>query len=342
MKFLYKIIAVGVALPFIGSAQVDSSNFTSIIRQIQRDTGLWSLISDIPSKGDIISPLGIGSDGSVFQMWSIDVRDSSFHLLDEKTVTSYHPEAEIRIETEDPYRGVPRTRIDKGFKVISSVSGLLSPGEGVPFAATQVQLQHEKILYKDTVSFSRTGPVSKESSLSIISTNLIDNVDNRLSTIKGDIRAKIGGEEVFTIFSQSEQGLTDTSQLDSALVQIWPIADGIIGNIDVTKIYTEVPDINIVYNDLYPDSVTELVAYKGSPSDNVEDYLLLSSSIVNNVIPQSRNFVLTKADSYIEEVGIYTLEIWHTTPFGKERLDRVYPFNFDREIHINGSIISAE
>ena len=91
--------------------QASPDEYVNFVRQIQQDSGIeWDM--GIRSSGVKISPTGVSRAGSFFELWAIHDQSITEYRLDEQYVTAYTPNATVRILTGDPYKAVPRTRVD--------------------------------------------------------------------------------------------------------------------------------------------------------------------------------------------------------------------------------------
>ena len=108
--------------------QASPEEYVNFVRQIQQDSGVeWDM--GIGSSGVKISPTGVSSAGSFFELWAIHDQSITEYRLDEQYVTAYTPNAAITILTGDPYRAVARTRVDQPFQVHISVRGLIDEND---------------------------------------------------------------------------------------------------------------------------------------------------------------------------------------------------------------------
>ena len=294
--------------------------------------------------GQETSPEGVSEEGSFFQLWSVHNESAYEYLLDEQFVTSYTPNGSVTIQTGDPYGPVPRTRVDQPFTVRFNVNGLLPPGEGVPLAAQQVAISHEVFNYPqgehslENVSDPQGTLVQQgylsENGDSVIAYSVCNLQDPDLTSAEG--------EEVFTISALADYAVAATV-LDTARVQVWPIAEGHLSGFDSTTEYEDVPTIAVTLTDLYPSSATYVRVYPGPSSASPANAQVVTASyvLINDSIPQDRQLSLTDIDSYLTKHGLHTLEILHETPFGT---DLLYSANLyvDREIRMTGGLYSQE
>lgn len=346
------------------SAAALSANpeYENYIRQIQSDTyGTTHDLKDLVAAGRTFAKEGVKTSAT-FRLWTIHRSTGKEHLLDEKIVSSYHPEAEITITSKDPYKPVPRTRVDQPFTVEHKVDGLVFNDPNAPDAAKSVVLHHVATTY-DAGNQSGT----KGSSGGLIEEllgnvgQLLGNVlnfvfpqveiqkngtttENRMTSIKADDLTTASGEETFAIFAKPDYGIEEASLLARAKVQVWPIARGSISGYDKEVAYASLPDLNVTLNDLYPASSTWIRAYKGGPTDNPQDPIIINTSyvIIEDVKPNNRDYILGGLDNFLTEAGSYTLEILHETPFGTDLLYQTDELVKKTGIKVVGQVNSSE
>jgi hypothetical protein len=344
MKTIRTIISLSTLA--LSAAVAAPEDYVNSVRQIQSDSGVeWDVT--VAPQGQMLSPEGVGPKGSLYRLWSIHSLTGSEFLLDEEFVSSYSPVATIEILTVDPYETIPRTRADQPFVVKIEISGLLSPdlSGSIPVAATTVHLLHEGFLYPE--GEHSLAPVQNPVGVELISGYINRNGNTTLSfpwtNLSGPDLTKLEGEEVFTVSSLEDYEVTE-SVLQSARVQIWPLAESSIAGLDPTIVYTDVPEVTVSLRDLYPDSSTHVRVYLGPPSASPSQVENLPTSyvVIDDVIPQDRTVVLDDLNDVMEETGNYTLEVLHTTPFGAEILDRFYPIQVSHGIKVRGTLFGFE
>ncbi len=324
-------------------AEANAGDYVNFIRQIQQDSGVEWDVSVSPD-GNQLSPEGVSNDGSFFQLWSIHNSSADEYLLDEQFVTSYTPNAEITIETGDPYEPVARTRVDQPFTVNVAVNGLLPPGPDVPLAARQVAISHETFNYPEG-QHSLENVEEPESHL-VQQGYLDENGEAVLGFSVCNLEAAdittAEGEEVFTVSALPDYSVSATV-LDSRRLQIWPIARGKLSGFDPDHRYDEIPAITITLEDLYPSSATYLRVYPGGPASSPESASIIPASyvLINDSIPQDRVLALTDVDSHFRNEGLHTVEILHETPFGTGLLHRT-SLHVDRTITARAGIYTGE
>ncbi|BDS08509.1 hypothetical protein NT6N_35490 [Oceaniferula spumae] len=351
-------------------ADDESANYLNFIIQIQNNAPLTT------HKIDDITPVGNGTalkgveTSSTFQLWTIHRTTGAEYLLDEKIVSSYHPEVEITITSADPYEAIPRTRVDHPFEVRYKVTGLKSNDEDAPDSSKSIIINHVATTYDTTDGYGNAQAMNSanriwnndnlevglglglglglgggddgggllggltnglggifDSLLSVVlPQQTIDKngltKQTRLTSIQADDLTTAAGEEVFTAMAHPDYGVAEPSMLGTAKVQVWPIAQGSLSGFQPGVEYNRIPDIQVALKDLYPASTTYVRAYKGNPTDNPSDPIIINSSyvILNDSVPGDRQYALTGLDNFITEAGTYTLEILHETPFGVDLL----------------------
>ncbi len=346
MKPIFRILSILVASAGLCSAQT-GSNFRNFIFQVQltggEGEGTTHLLNNIAKQGESLSPLEINPYGARFELWTALNSPYTEYLLDTRYVGAYVPMADVVIRTEDPYDTPPRTRADRPFEVDIIVSGLLS-GPGDPEPSKSVKLLRHVQSYGPNgtgIGIDRTQAILL--SQAMITSNGTHTLTYALNSVPGANRAKVRGEERFSVFSLADYQAPE-SQLASKHVQIWPVADGSIeGLSDNQLIRFGLPVLTLTINDIYPDSRVYAQVYKGTPQLGTEGTVVPGSAlIVNDSVPQSRVLTITDWDVVFEgQDGQWTMELLTATPFGIDRLDHV-TFHVNRTIQMNGSVTTIE
>ena len=131
--------------------------------------------------------------------------------------------------------------------------------------------------------------------------------------------------------------------LDTALVQVWPIAKAVISGITTGESYDVLPPVQVTLSDLYPDSRTHVRIYRGASGSGSEPIEVEASYvIIEDIVPQDRVVTLDELDILIPEEGTYTFEVLHETPFGIDLLDQVHPVVIDRTLRVRGTLYASE
>lgn len=343
-NFLIKI-GVIAALICSANAQVDNTNFTNFIRQVQLPDGDIQRDVAVPAAGQILSPLEINPNGARFELHTVQVEPFESRLLDTRYVGAYVPLAETVIRTEDVNSVTPRTRADRPFYVDLVISGLHPATDtGAPASAKQVKFYHHIQSYGengDGTNIDRTQATL--SSQVSITENGTQTLTYAVTTVPGADRAKVRGEERFSIYTLDDYQ-APSSQLASQTVQIWPVAHGTISGIsDGETIEFSTPTLTLAINDIYPDARVYAQVYKGEKRDDghVGTVVPGSAVAVNESVPQNRLLTVNDWDSVLAENGTWTMELLTFTPFGIDRLDYV-TFKVDRTISVRTSSTTAE
>ncbi|MFN4872959.1 MAG: hypothetical protein ACK5JP_04025 [Akkermansiaceae bacterium] len=330
------------------NAQVNNSNYTNFIRQVQlpvmSDGSHIQMDVSVPAAGQIWSPLEINPTGARFELHTVSAVPFASRLIDTRYVGSYVPLAELNIRTEDINSAIVRTRADRPFYVDYSVSGLYPAADTTaPASAKSVKFYHHIQSYGaggDGVNTDRTQATL--SSQVYVNENKSETLTYALTIVPGADRAKVRGEERFSIFTLDDYQAPE-SQLASKTVQIWPVADGTISGItDGETIEFATPTLTIAANDIYPDARIYAQIYKGNKRDDgfVGSVVPGSAVAVQEAVPQNRLLSVTDWDSVLTENGIWTMELLTFTPFGIDRLDWV-TFNVDRTISVRATATKA-
>jgi hypothetical protein len=345
MKAL-RILLLTILSAFAAAIPATAQTYTNFIRQTQYPTGVvWD--STVAVSGSQQSALAIDPGGARFELWTVKSTPLTSYLLDTKYVGSYIPRAWVFIVTEDPYQVIPRTRADRYFDVYVYVNGL-SSDPAAPDPAKSVKFLRHVQSYGE----GGTGIGIDRNLATLHTQNLLTNSTGfdwewdiyrfNSNAVPGANRAKVRGEERFSVFSQ-EDYQAPSSQLASQYVQIWPVADGsITGITSGALIKTAMPSITLTMNDLYPDSQVFAKVYQGPSSLTAQGAIVPGSAlIINEPVPQNRVLTLNDWDSVLTDDGQWTLDLMTTTPFGTERLATV-SFTLDRIIKVNGSVTTVE
>lgn len=337
------IVTLALAAPLAHADPAD--NYLNFILQIQNNASQTThKIDDIDPRGSRKALEGV-QGSAVFQLWTIHRETGAEYLLDEKTVSSYHPEATISISSDDPYRVVPRTRIDQPFTVTYTVSGLKPSDPNAHAAAKAVVLNHQVTTFEKG-EFSETAQAATKISQRELNRNATT-VENHPTSVTSDDLPSTAGVEEITIYAKPDYGAEDPTMLARQKVHVWPLARGVITGIIEGETYANLPNISVELRDLYPDSETYLRIYKGNPTRTPSDPIIVNTSNIkiSDVIPQSRTFLVTTLNDFLEDDGTYTIEIAHVTPFeSAEAPAQLSPvtFHLKRALKINGQLNSSE
>ncbi len=317
--------------------------YTNFVRQVQLPSGvIWD--ASVAPTGEQLSPLAINPGGARFELWTVKSDPVTVYLLDTKYVGTYVPVADVIIRTEDPYTytAIPRTRADRPFVVDVQVTGLLS-GATDPEPSKSVKL----LRHVQSYGAGGTGEgINRDQATMLSQVSLVNNAIHRLTytvtSIPGADRAKVRGEERFSVFSL-EDYQAPSSQLSSMFVQIWPVADGTISGIsDGQMIRFNTPSITLTMRDLYPDSRTYAQIYPGPEVLGTTGTVVPGSGLIYyDAVPHDRTLVIDDWADAITDSGQYTMELLTATPFGIDRLAYV-TFNINRTINVNGTVTTVE
>lgn len=340
MKNLSSTLLATAFLSLLATAQ-NETHFVNFIRQVQFPSGVqWD--ATISASGEQLSHLAIDPGGARFELWTVQSNPLSSHILDSRYVGTYIPMAEVTLRSEDGSSTIPRTRADRPFYVDVTVEGLHS-GESEPEASKKVRF----LRHVQSYGTNGTGIGIDRTQAELISqTNIKDNGTATLtfliSSVPGANRAKVRGEERFSVFSL-EDYQAPASQLASRFIQIWPVADGTITGItDDQFIRYSLPQLTLTLNDLYPNSTTYAQVYKGNPSLGTNGTIVPGSALViQESVPQNRVLTLKNYENVFDSDGRWTMEIVTKTPFGIDRLDYV-SFDIDRTMKLNANMSTIE
>jgi hypothetical protein len=341
MKLRLLFAALSFLLPQSLLAQ-NGSTFTNFIRQVQLPDGPdWDV--GVAASGAVLSPLAIDPGGARFELWTVKASPLTDYLLDSRYVGTYVPLGQATVRSEDPYTTIPRTRADRPFWVDVSINGLLSDA-GAPDAAKNMKFLHHVQSYgAGGTGLTINRDLATLNSQVMMSQNGTQTLTYVVNSVPGANRAKVRGEERFTLFSLPDYQVPEGSQLSSSFIQIWPVADGSLAGITNNQmIRFSLPVVTVTLNDLYPSSHTYAQVYKGAPQLGTTGTIVPGSSLViNDTVPVSRVLTLSAYDSVFDEDGQWTMELLTETPFGVDRLQFV-TFHLDRTIQMNSAVITVE
>jgi len=339
MKLIPVISLVSVlgTLPAFSQA----SNFTNFIRQVQYPGGIvWDMT--VPQAGETFSALPIDPGGARFELWTVYSVGPTSYLLSSNYVGTYIPVVTLAVSTEDDTSTFVRTRCDRPYTMTYSVSGLRT-GEDDPPASKAVNFFWHVQSYGENGTgdnIDRDDATLKAKAT--VTSDRTATMNFRLTAVPGSNRAKIRGEERFTIYSLPDYQ-APSSELAGQTVQFWPVADGRIEGIDPGETLTfDVPQLKLTLNDLYPFSTTYAQAYKGNPALGTVGKILPGSALViDDSIPHNRVLLVDDYDEILSEDGPWTIELLTKTPFGIDRLSYV-TFNVDRGMRARGTFSTIE
>ncbi|HEX7262029.1 MAG TPA: hypothetical protein VF258_09455 [Luteolibacter sp.] len=320
-------------------ASAQTANSVNFIRQNQQETGVvWDM--PVETTGAASSALALEEKGALFQLWSIDQKTAHEYLLDQKLVGTYHPKADVKIATLDPYTVVPRTRVDKPFTVEIAVDGLLT-GSTLPDAATKVLLeQHIQSYAADEIALD---PVKVASNTPHATTTITQNgktvIKFPASSLTATDPTKASGEEHFIVHALADGNIAQ-SQIASGKMQVWPVASGAILGITPGMTYRlRVPTVTLKLNDLYPRSDTQFMLYEGSQIDSAAGIQINAFPWDSNA-PKTTTITSNELDNAFEKNGTYTVALVSTTIYGTELLCDPITFSINRTINVNTMLVT--
>jgi len=266
-------------------------------------------------------------------------------LIDEVTVGSHLPAATLNLRSEDPYNP-PRTRADRPFAMDLSIRKLAEPGDPLG-GIGKVTLERDFKFYHPDLHVPYPNGAGQGSYDEMFEfTKNGDFSDPEIyQMLPAQSPTKACGEETFT--AKVPHGGNDRkTAIAASTVQIWPICDAVIENLEAGKRYTGIPPhARVVCNDLYPDSVTYAQIYKGQPALGTIGRIIGSSVVsFNTYAPQDAVVPLTVSENEVKEDGTYTIEVLTVTPFNQRKPERVayVSFDIDRTIKVNASLATTE
>jgi hypothetical protein len=336
MKTIVSLLLLGAV-----HASAAEKSYINFVRQIQQQAGqntgvMWDM--PVAPVGEGPSPLSLDKDAAVFQLWTIEQSAVKDYLLDQKIVATYLPTSHITVTTLDPYPRAVRTRVDKPFSVTVNITGLVVRGNP---SREQSSVLLKRCVGNYPVDHPLLDPAVVMASTPYSSRYLNTNGDTVLdfpaSALTAADPTKASGEEFFSVHILPDQGYPLT-QIASAHVQVWPVASGAIRGIaQGDRLRFQLPQIELLLNDLYPTSKTYLLLYEGdrvSPSEPV----VVTSYPTERESSESRVLRVTGLDSKLTQDGTYTLALVSDTVYGRELLCDPVTFTTDRTLRVNGML----
>jgi hypothetical protein len=333
MKKLIPFILIGAI-----HASAQTGNYVNFIRQHQQGNGIvWDMPVDPIGAGP--AALTLESDGALFQLWTIEQTAAKEYLLDQKIVNAYLPTADIKVTTLDPYARVARTRVDQPFTVEINITGLLS-GLDLPPAASSVLMERHLAAYQAGQPAPEAEKVLAGTpfSSSYLTANGKMVLRFEASALTAEDPTKASGEEYFAIRSLTD-GSVSPNQLASGVVQVWAVASGSIKGIaNGDQLRFQIPQLELLLNDLYPRSDTYLLLFEGTQVTGT-DGTVVKAFPMDCETCESRVIGVSELDSKITNDGTYTLALVSDTVFGRELLGPTVTFSVNRTLHVNAMMV---
>lgn len=335
-----KITAI-LAFAMVSSSAFANPAYLNFLIQTQNDdANTTHKMDDLEATGNGWALAGV-TTSSVFRLWTINRTTGAEFLLDEKTVSAYHPKAEITITSQDPYTLIPRTRVDQPFTLTYTVEGLRPSDPDAPAAAKSVVLDHTSTLYgpgmehKDSTATSSKSQTLKAQNKTTTEVRMTSITAADLTTAKG--------EEDFTVWAIPDGVVTDYTILDQKKVQVWPIAQATVTTLGSTSSNPYETRIHLNLIDLYPSSTTYVRIRPGTITSPTGQYTKINASnvVINDTTPQDRDYDILNLNAFMPEGGIYTVEVIHETPFGSDIL-ATHEIKKQTVIKINGHFTDSE
>jgi len=324
---------------------------TDFVRQIQLTGTNVPLVYDMAvttTKGTMASK-PLEGEGAVVQLYASGLEASRFKTLPikvaEDTVGAYYPKVTLQIGSQDPHTP-PRTRADKPFSITFAVEHLLNTPDA-PLYARTVELLHQYQLYDPLTHTVPEDPKAAGSYKEYIEFygNGTYYEPAAYHQLPGASSTSVQGKETFIAYTHPDASGRQY-QLGAAAVEIWPVARGVIKNIQEGAKYTALPATAFVeMKDLYPLSSTYVQVYKGKPQLGTTGTVLNGTvRTYDTPVPQHSIARLDEMEAAITEDGFYTIEVLTVTPFNNQAPERIgYTYiEIDRTIEVNAGMTTLE
>ena len=355
-------------------------DFTNFVRQTDYDSFVkWD--TPVDAEGEMISEGSVSDIGALFELVTVNNTTGEEIQLDREFVASYAPKVTMEFITGDPYEHAARTRVDQPVKMVVSIDPGESVNGSLDAAYGSLVISHRGYLYPEGVlSPYELGdePTAFENQYDLEAGNEVV-VEFPTATLSATNLTDTEGIEMFSIQPAQtnnghgnnlddadvsnrgkktivdESGLVDdetrnggayiiASTLDTAMLQVWPVASAAISGLDSSTVYKSIPTFSVDLVDLYPDSSTYLRIYQGEPTSNPANPTEIGTSavVINDTIPQDRRMLINELDEFMGASGSYTIEVLHDTPFGTDVLTQFYPVRVDLTMQVRGTLYSQE
>jgi hypothetical protein len=276
----------------------------TILRRTEAKTGV---VWDMPPTSQAAGFLADAAKHrtALYEQWLIGGNPSET-LMDQRLAGASLPAVHLKIRTLDPDAKTPRTRVDQGFRVDIEISGLLS-GLDLPPSMSRLLLERH-------LGGNSANPfVNPPHSHGYLTNNGKTSLFFPASGIIAKDPTKAQGEEVFMVHTLTGNGKLPT-QLATARVQILPVASGEIHGIrQGDKLDPSSP------HDLYPNSETHLLLFKGRHFNGTEPTVLATCPIQSEQC-ENRSLSITGLATKLRGEGFHTLALVSDTIYGRELL----------------------
>lgn len=300
------------------------------IRQTQVETGLTWDFHVSAAKGTAWSPIAVADGGSSLKLFARGTGpDTRLYQLDETTLGSGFPSAQITIRSEDPH--FPhRTRADRPFTVSLAVKD--SHGSG-----KKVSLHRKGTLFHP----ARHAPEPNSPDQSFGWWTFERQGEHNsvfYPAIPSADPTQAEGLETFTAYTAPGEESPGCLPLKSARIQIWPVATATIRGLQSGATLSAASlkkPVSILCQDLYPDSVTYVQIYHGDAKLGTRGTVLPQSVVrFDTTVPQDQQIPLGEWRDTLPD-GKYTIEVLTITPFNQGQPERLAHSTFvlDRGMH---------
>lgn len=364
-------VLVAAASLNIASAQ-NAESYTNYIWQTQMkqdgSVGIQQILPDLANRGTEDSPLILGGaqntetgeyefSGAKFELFTMHASGKEYKLA-QTYVDTYTAQGKIELFSEDPYTP-PRTRADKGFSAVITL-GNLSDSTDRNAAAGEKAVQYRRYVqaYAENDNGANNDPnqATLKSNRELTKADVdaltkAAKVNFDFSAVPGDL-IKRRGEERHEIWSVEDYG-KPSYKLASATIQVWPKPTGAFSGLTDGKTYRYLlPEVEVTYDDVYPNSTVMARIYKGPYKDaepGANEVYFIQGSSINHNEPTPKDYTLKLpknwADNFPED-GEWTIELVARTPFERDGeppllLDH-HTFRLDRKMKVNSAISTSE
>lgn len=342
---------ISIVTLIASSAFVHADSYVSEIIQtntFKNEAGIiqpptTSKLSDITNRGNGLAKESIMGN-TTFDLITTNSDTGETFLLDTASVSSYLADATIQITgpTEDPYNSNPnnrpnfiqRTRADKPFCLVYTITDLLPATSGTPEAASSLLMERSSFSSKYASDGTKTIKLQDSTDINLTSNGHFEKTtDNQIT---GPDLTKVCGEEVFTIYMKPDDEVKEHKEIDSGKIIILPVPSCEMDGLKNNTQYSNIPPITLKLTDLYPDSDT----YLSITGSKLQKPIIHGGKKNTLSYPVSDEYTIDLNEKLVDD-GTYTVKLLHESCYGIEEYDSV-TIIVKRVISIKGSVISSE